>query len=137
MKWKNWPGLLGPRGRRWRKKAVECAKEGGESPKDHVGFYLVGNGRKTWSTGSARLSGEGAGCGFPCWESLKALCRHGSVHDRFHGGVFHVLRMDEWTVGAGDGSGRCPCAAAEHGTGPAFYEYDNKPPVQPGPVAET
>lgn len=28
-------------------KAVECAKEGGESPKDHVGFYLVGNGRKT------------------------------------------------------------------------------------------
>jgi cellobiose phosphorylase len=27
-------------------KAVDCAGEGGESPKDHVGFYLVGNGRK-------------------------------------------------------------------------------------------
>ena len=27
-------------------KAVGCAQEGGESPKDHVGFYLVGNGRK-------------------------------------------------------------------------------------------
>ena len=27
-------------------KAVDCAREGGESPKNHVGFYLVGNGRK-------------------------------------------------------------------------------------------
>ncbi|HPV00934.1 MAG TPA: glucoamylase family protein [Clostridiales bacterium] len=27
-------------------KAVECAREGGDSPKDHVGFYLAGNGRK-------------------------------------------------------------------------------------------
>ena len=27
-------------------KAVECAGESGESPKDHVGYYLVGSGRK-------------------------------------------------------------------------------------------